>query len=152
MDVSWAGVPNALARVFEINLGIIAGCMPIMKPFVRYVKARATGQDPHDILYRSRTPSVSHPKSTWYRHFGFSSCPFGSTANKSVPCMHGPYNPTKEPPSGPEVNTRQSLTLPLEGPRVDSYAEAGMQPVVHKDSDRSIGSQLSPTFYIHDGV
>ncbi|KAL8915510.1 MAG: hypothetical protein Q9171_000075 [Xanthocarpia ochracea] len=79
MDVSWAGVPNALARVFEINLGIIAACMPIMKPFVRYVKARVTGQDPHDILYRSRTPSVSHPKSTWYTRFGFSSCPFAST-------------------------------------------------------------------------
>ncbi|KAL8862515.1 MAG: hypothetical protein Q9178_001013 [Gyalolechia marmorata] len=152
MDVSWAGVPNALARVFEINLGIIAACMPIMKPFVRYVKARATGEDPHDILYRSRTPSVAHPKSTWYTRLGFSSCPFRSTSNKSGPCMHGPYNPTKEPPSGPEVNTRQSLTLPLEGPRVDSFAEAGMQPVVHKDSDRSIGSQLYPTFYIHDGV
>lgn len=36
-----------------------------MKPFARYVKARITGQDPHQILLRKdSTPSVPHTR--WY--------------------------------------------------------------------------------------
>lgn len=155
MDVSWAGIPNALARVFEINLGIIAACMPIMKPFLRYVKARATGQDPHDILYRNqtpRTPSMSHSHSTWYSRFRFGSRKFGSTSDKSGPWKNGPYNPTKEPPSNNHLATQQSLALPLEGPRVDTYIEAGLAPVMHKESNRSMHSQLDPTFFVQDRV
>ncbi|KAL8760418.1 MAG: hypothetical protein Q9199_000042 [Rusavskia elegans] len=155
MDVSWAGIPNALARVFEINLGIIAACMPIMKPFLRYVKARATGQDPHDILYRTqtpRTPSMSHSHSTWYSRFRFGSRRIGSTSDKSGPWKNGPYNPTKEPPSNNHLATQQSLALPLEGPRVDTYIEAGLAPVMHKESNRSMHSQLDPTFFVQDRV
>ncbi|KAL9639431.1 MAG: hypothetical protein Q9204_001090 [Flavoplaca sp. TL-2023a] len=152
MDVSWAGVPNALARVFEINLGIIAACMPIMKPFVRYVKARATGQDPHDILYRTqtpRTPSMSQP--AWYSRFRFGSRKFGSSSDQSGPWRNEPYIPTKEPTSK-ELGTQQSLALPLEGPKVERHVDAGLAPVVHKDSDRSMHSQLGPTFLIEDRV
>ncbi|KAI4233244.1 MAG: hypothetical protein LQ349_004533 [Xanthoria aureola] len=154
-DVSWAGVPNALARVFEINLGIIAACIPIMKPFVRYVKARATGQDPHDILYRTQTPrtqSMSHSHSTWYSRLRFGSRKFGSTSDKSGPWKNGPYHPSREPQSKNEVATQQSLALPLEGPRVDTYIEAGLAPVMHKESNRSMHSQLDPTFFVQDRV
>ncbi|KAL8734991.1 MAG: hypothetical protein Q9166_001116 [cf. Caloplaca sp. 2 TL-2023] len=42
-DVSWVGVPGALTRVFEVNIGIIAACSPVLRPFVRYIKARITG-------------------------------------------------------------------------------------------------------------
>ncbi|KAL8788429.1 MAG: hypothetical protein Q9213_001652 [Squamulea squamosa] len=152
MDVTWAGVPNALARVFEINLGIIAACIPIMKPFLRYVKARATGQDPHDILYRNQTPSVSHSHGTWYSRFLIGSRRFGSSSNKSVPWRKGTYNPTKEPPMNQEINTEQSLALPLEGPRVDTYNEAALPPVLHKESNRSMQSEYDPRFYVQDQV
>ncbi|KAL9030917.1 MAG: hypothetical protein Q9180_006858 [Flavoplaca navasiana] len=152
MDVSWAGVPNALARVFEINLGIIAACMPIMKPFVRYVKARATGQDPHDVLYRTqipRTPSMS--QNAWYSRFRFGSRKFGSSSDQSGPWRNEPYIPTNEPTSK-ELGTQQSLALPLEGPQVERLEDAGLAPVVHKESDRSMHSRLGPTFFIEDRV
>ncbi|KAL8674515.1 MAG: hypothetical protein Q9168_001107 [Polycauliona sp. 1 TL-2023] len=157
MDVSWAGVPNALCRVFEINLGIIAACIPIMKPFLRYVKARVTGQDPHDILYRTRTlqtPSVSHSNShsAWYHpRFRFGSRKFGSTSEKLEPWKSGPYNPAQEPASNQDIETQQSLGLPIEGP-MDTYIEAGMASVMHKDSNRSMHSQLDPTFFVQDRV
>ena len=146
MDVSWRGVPNALARVFEINLGIIAACMPIMKPFVRYVQARATGQDPHAILYRTQTPGTP-----FMSHFRFGSRKFGSSSDKSGPWKNEPYNATKEPTSK-ELGTQQSLALPLEGPKVETYEDAGLAPVVHKESDRSLHSQLDMTFFIQDRV
>ncbi|KAL9000871.1 MAG: hypothetical protein Q9169_000626 [Polycauliona sp. 2 TL-2023] len=157
MDVSWAGVPNALCRVFEINLGIIAACMPIMKPFIRYVKARATGQDPHDILYRTRslpTPSMSHSQSqsAWYSRFRFGSRKLGSTSDQSGPWKNGPYNSAKEPPLEQDLTTQQSLALPLQGSKVDTYIEAGLAPVMHKESDRSMHSQLDPTFFVQDRV
>ncbi|KAI4209528.1 MAG: hypothetical protein LQ351_007563 [Letrouitia transgressa] len=64
-DVSWVAIPNDILRLFEVNVGVITACMPMMKPFARYVKARITGQDPHQILLRKdSTPSVPHTR--WY--------------------------------------------------------------------------------------
>ena len=30
-NLTWEGVPNAIARIFEVNLGIIAACTPMMR-------------------------------------------------------------------------------------------------------------------------
>ena len=53
-DLSWVGVPNAMTKVFEVNIGNIAACVPMAKPFSRYVRACVTGRDPHEILLRRR--------------------------------------------------------------------------------------------------
>lgn len=37
-DLTWVGVGNSLARIFEINLGMIAACIPLMKPLVRFLR------------------------------------------------------------------------------------------------------------------
>ncbi|KAI4253705.1 MAG: hypothetical protein L6R42_007481 [Xanthoria sp. 1 TBL-2021] len=66
-DVSWVGVPGALTRVFEVNIGIIAACAPVLRPFVRYLKARITGRDPHHILRRFPTQQSWH--TSWYSRF-----------------------------------------------------------------------------------
>lgn len=63
-DLSWVGVPNAMTRIFEVNIGNIAACVPILKPFSRYVHARVTGRDPHEMLRRKASPSPSYPN--WY--------------------------------------------------------------------------------------
>lgn len=43
-----------------------AACVPILKPFGRYVRARVTGRDPHEMLRRRKaSPSPSHPN-RWY--------------------------------------------------------------------------------------
>ena len=56
-DLSWVETPNALARIIEVNLGITLACAPIMKPFVQYVHASVTGQDPHRLLSRGKNQS-----------------------------------------------------------------------------------------------
>ena len=70
-DLSWVGVPNAMTRIFEVNIGNIAACVPILKPFWRYVHARVTGRDPHEMLGRKNSPSASptlwHSKWVWLR-------------------------------------------------------------------------------------
>ena len=110
MDVTWEGVPNALARILEVNLGIIAACAPTMKPFVRYMHARATGKDPREALLRTSTRYPSH--SHWYTRFRFGSRAAGSASARSG---HNNvlFNPSPQPPA--EVTTTQSLGLPLQG-------------------------------------
>ncbi|KAI4220781.1 MAG: hypothetical protein LQ349_008001 [Xanthoria aureola] len=52
-------VTNPVQRriLFEVNIGKIAACAPILRPFTRYIEARITGQDPHHILREFPTPS-----------------------------------------------------------------------------------------------
>ncbi|KAL9044620.1 MAG: hypothetical protein Q9214_002256 [Letrouitia sp. 1 TL-2023] len=112
-DVTWEGLPNALARVFEVNLGIVAACAPTMKPLVRYIHARATGKDPREILLRNTTRSASH--SHWYYRLKFSSRGFGTHSGKSEQRNY-PFNPGPQvPPPAGVTNTQQSLSLPLQG-------------------------------------
>ncbi|KAL8962232.1 MAG: hypothetical protein Q9193_001338 [Seirophora villosa] len=63
-NLSWVSVPNSMTRMFEVNIGNIAACVPIMKPFSRYVRAKITGRDPHQILQRETLDSEFHPR--WY--------------------------------------------------------------------------------------
>lgn len=93
-NLTWEGIPNAIARIFEVNLGIIAACTPMMRyverdqarfagfilrsplvdldacrPLSRYVYARATGQDPrHFLPPRQRSLSTSS-RPRWYDCF-----------------------------------------------------------------------------------
>ena len=63
-DLSWVGLPNAMTRVFEVNIGNIAASVPILKPFVRWVHARISGRDPHRILQRRTSHPENHER--WY--------------------------------------------------------------------------------------
>ena len=64
-DLSWVGIPNAMTRIFEVNIGNIAACVPILKPFVRYMHALITGEDPHEILHRKQSTN-SRQERWWY--------------------------------------------------------------------------------------
>lgn len=71
-DLSWVETPNALARIIEVNLGIILACAPIIKAFVQYVQPRITGNDSHRLLSTSKgRPPMEHVR--W--HSGFSITP-----------------------------------------------------------------------------
>lgn len=153
MDVTWGGIPNAFARILEINLGIIGACAPIMKPLARYIHAKATGRDPHGVLYRVNTPSLSiaPSHSSWYRRLKLGSHAHGSTSDKS-----GPRNPFHTPPpplpSGQDLATQQSLSLPIEGPKVETHIQGG-EPALHEEkSKRSLQSQLAPRYDAQDQV
>jgi hypothetical protein len=62
-DLSWLGIPNAMTRIFEVNIGNSAACLPILRSFIRYVHAKATGIDPKGILRRK---SIAPQHSRWY--------------------------------------------------------------------------------------
>jgi len=64
-DLSWVAVPTSFTRIFEVNIGNIAACVPVLKPFARWVHARFTGRDPHQILRRKISEAEMHAR--WYR-------------------------------------------------------------------------------------
>ena len=67
-DITWVGIPNAIARILEVNLGTIAACAPMMKPFYRYVRARIRGRHPNnidEIHHSSSDLSFWHP--SWFK-------------------------------------------------------------------------------------
>lgn len=149
-DVTWKGLPNALARMFEINLGIIAACAPIMKPFCRYVHARATGRDPREVLYRTTTPSVSHNHEAWYKRWIFGSR-HGSTSDKSV--LHNPFHyPSSRRQPEQDSGTPQSLHLPLQGPMVETHISGGVSVLHEERSKRSLQSQYGPRYDVQYSV
>lgn len=39
-DITWQGVPNAICRMLEVNFGIIAACMPMMRTLLISMKKR----------------------------------------------------------------------------------------------------------------
>lgn len=64
-DLSWVAVPTSFTRIFEVNIGNVAACVPVLKPFARWAHARFTGRDPHHMLGRKTSDSETHAK--WYR-------------------------------------------------------------------------------------
>lgn len=133
-DLSWVGVPNAMTRIFEVNIGNIAACVPILKPFTRYVHAIITGRDPHQILRRKTSDNSLHQR--WYaRGFGFwtsrhikgdsayarqePELPPGVGVVKMRPVASGNVS------NKSEAQRSESLGLPMEGERKDSdYGES----------------------------
>jgi len=125
-DLSWVGVPNAMTRIFEVNIGNIAACIPILKPFARYVHARFTGRDPHQILNRKASDPDAHER--WYRRGWRIPGPSWSRGNSNA------YGQQQEPelPSnvmkmraialeeasiGTETSRTASIALPMQGIR-----------------------------------
>ncbi|KAL8686993.1 MAG: hypothetical protein Q9218_006711 [Villophora microphyllina] len=64
-DLSWDAVGLSMTRIFEVNIGNIAACVPLFKPFGRYVRAKISGQDPGEIFYR-KSSDMSLQHGHWY--------------------------------------------------------------------------------------
>ena len=105
---------------FEVNIGVIAACAPIMKPFYRYIQARISGTDPHDLIHRSH-PGKWSWHSQWYsRIWSRPSLPSAVPQQAPSKEMHprakfpygvGTYLSDTERPTDKSV----SLHLPLQG-------------------------------------
>ena len=65
MEHPGVSVPNSFARMIEVNMGVWAACAPIMKPFVRFIRARYFRGDT-DILHASRS-TLSFWHRSWWR-------------------------------------------------------------------------------------
>ena len=118
-DLSWVGVPNAMTRIFEVNIGNIAACVPVLKPFGRYVHARITGRDPHEMLGRRNSPSSSpplwHSKRFWLRR----PSPVYEKSNRELRQVAAESRrvPPRAVARGGSIATQGTLDLPFQGVR-----------------------------------
>ena len=55
-DVTWQGVPNAICRMLEINFGIIAACVPVMRTLFISMKKQYKDRG-SESLSSTRTPA-----------------------------------------------------------------------------------------------
>ncbi|KAL8838494.1 MAG: hypothetical protein Q9176_005046 [Flavoplaca citrina] len=136
-----------LGIVFEVNIGIIAACAPVFRPFVRYVRARITGQDPHRILRPFQTSQTWH--SSWYSRFWRSK----SNAKEGTQHAQGTEfrSPTEEKPpkatkGGDASNeTDVTISLPIQGVQERQDSMTMMPParaLEMYDSGSTLGSQV----------
>ncbi len=106
LDITWNGVPNALCRILEINLGIIASCMPMMRHLYTHLHKRFGRPTGSESLASNRTsPSqlqwYKPPTETpWYRRIHRSVWhpppPLHSSMDSESPAVpHGAYIPEK---------------------------------------------------------
>ena len=97
-DQTWAGIPNALCRMLEINLGIIAACMPMMRPLWNLGRRKWQEKFGPEKMTTVRTPMsrlqwYSPPShSPWYkrikRHFQWSPRPPVSQTSSTQSMMN----------------------------------------------------------------
>ena len=113
-DLPWFGVGIAMAKVVEVNFGIIAACLPLMKPLYTFIrsgqtrprvpnntKPPSTGKHtPWRKLQSSRTDTDGKPQWTW---------------RKPLPNM--PDGTANEGKGHETQDTSHSIGLPLQGIR-----------------------------------
>ncbi|KAL8671954.1 MAG: hypothetical protein Q9168_003580 [Polycauliona sp. 1 TL-2023] len=107
----------------------MAACAPVLRPFVRYVKARITGQDPHHIL-RPFPTQTWH--SSWYSHFWHSRS--SSTKKESARSQGNEFDTPakgweKATKSGNRHNeTDVTISLPIQGVQERQDSMTAMMP------------------------
>ena len=141
-DFSWVGVPNVMTRVFEVNIGNVAACVPILKPFFRYVRALITGNDPHEMLRRRGSPSSSsppnwHSKRFWLRR----PSPVYTKSEREleqvpVEVQRAAWSPARE-----SVATDRTLDLPLQGVR-ESFFNISVPHLQQRSDDGNVKDGL----------
>ena len=143
---------------FEINLGIIAACIPLMKPLVRYVRARMSGEDPH-MLLRTSTPTYSN--SRWYsRGWGSRSGrsrPVGTSDayDQSKSHEHQKWNPfhrIAKASHGNDTSTVESLGLPVQGIRKTTDIEMREPSFGRYDSQQNLKTDIGARWVVEDRV
>ncbi len=140
-DGSWKTVPHTMTKIFEVNIGNIAACVPLFKPFGRYVRAKVTGTDTRELFYRksSNDSSPWYAKNLWTRRpkpRSQSTIDLSGSAPERLPTgvvrMKAMNNPdrsslprgvvaTRSTPgdTNSSRHSRNSLGLPLQGTRME---------------------------------
>ena len=63
-DLSWVGVGIAIAKMLEVNFGIIAACLPLMKPLYTFIRS---GKPPGRATKNTK-PRSSGTSTPWRKH------------------------------------------------------------------------------------
>ncbi|MCJ1226069.1 hypothetical protein MMC12_002718 [Toensbergia leucococca] len=155
-DVTWVGIPNALARMIEINLGIIAACAPVMRPLVRYIDARIAGKDTDQLFRKTSSPRIH---SHWYTNLWtsrFASLP-GSYATDAksdpssrrnlfhVAARKAHFNDTT-------MTTTETLDLPIQGIRKTTEFDVGEHEADAFESQRSLDAGMGTRWLVQHQV
>lgn len=133
---------------FEVNVGIVAACTPVMKPFFRYVKARITGKDPHDMIGPSTTQRSFH--SSWFsRLWPSHSSPVRSQqGHRNLFHRASPESETKDI----SLTTNATLNLPLQGIRQPADVESLPRHLGAYDSKSTLRNQAEDVGSVEDRV
>ncbi|KAL6720576.1 hypothetical protein ACLMJK_002500 [Lecanora helva] len=132
-DLSWDGIPNAITRIFEVNIGNIAACIPLLKPFIRFMHAMISGRDPHQILHRKTSCPETHTR--WFRREwgGPSSWTRDKDIGSGQQEIDMPPNARKMKAMGcegisvrTELSKTVSIALPMQGVRKSNGDEEGI--------------------------
>ena len=130
---------------FEVNIGIIAACTPMMKPFFRYIIARITGKDPHAILRPAAEQRSFH--SSWFSRLwpSRSSPDKSQVVQKDIVRLATLDNET----GGVSRATDITLNLPLQGTKDSECLEP---PLRQETFDFPGGLQTADVKSVNDRV
>ena len=131
----------------EVNVGIIAACTPIMKPFVRYIHARMTGRDPQEVLPRVAKRSY---------HFNWILRPWGPHLG-SDSNMKGKRNPVEETgelgqAEDMAVVTEWELGLPIQGQNQAADGPEGEHELRWYGSKKSLETEMGEPRPVYDAL
>ena len=109
-DVSWIGVPAAISRIVEINLGNICACAPVLRPLWRYIHVRLKGGNRDDFVFRRASQP---PLTLWFSRFWSSATtqPQRTASDRAIFSISG----VKNSKSTMNNSSGQSIILPLQG-------------------------------------
>jgi len=117
-DLLWVVIPNT---------GNITAYVPILKPFVRYAHAKATGKHPKGILLRK---SIAPQPSRWYTREFWSRRRSSPVYDKEANSHPLPAGVTMAPRAVQDVDTsngtERTLGLPLQGIREGHQSDDSM--------------------------
>ena len=130
-DLLWVGISNAMTRIFEVNIGNSAACLPILRSFIRYAHAKATGKHPKSILRRK---SIAPQPSRWCTREFWSRRRSSPVYDKEANSHPLPAGVAMAPRAVQDVDTsngtERTLGLPLQGIRVGHQSDDSM-PGLH---------------------
>ena len=127
-DVSWIGVPNAIARIVEVHTSNIAASAPILKPLYRYLRARWSGADPNKVIFR-RAPPPS--LSRWMTRFRITSSSKPDETEEKRRMQDTDDSSKSRKSSNREVSANQNLDLPLQGDPSNSKIGNNIDSIVN---------------------
>ena len=125
-DLSWVGVGTAMAKMLEVNFGIIAACLPLMKPLYTFIRS---GQTPRRASSTTKTTSPSS-RTPWYRFW---------SSRTLVGAERSPLKPKASKESNADTNRQWTWRKPLQDFSPSAVRITNDDPL---DTNGSIGLPL----------
>ena len=142
------------SRRFEINLGIIGACVPMMRPFIRYIHARISSKS---TSHHFRSASIPSAKSHWYtniwgRHSVAAIRPYATDAKPRPSSRQNLFKIPQMLAHIEHTDTAETPDFPLQRIQKTTDKDMGRQKVNASESQRSLETELGTSRIAQDGV